>query len=101
MAHVLIDSMGSEWDPEQFHDTHRQKVEALIQEKSQGKVIATAKAAPAPKIVDLMEALQASISASQSNRTTPAKKATAPAKRAASATSKKAPASKTVRRKAS
>jgi DNA end-binding protein Ku len=64
MAHVLLDSMESEWDPERFNDTHREKVEALIKEKSQGKVIATAKAAPTPKIVDLVEALQASISAS-------------------------------------
>jgi DNA end-binding protein Ku len=107
MAHVLIDSMESEWDPERFHDTHRQKVEALIEEKSQGKVIATAKPAPAPKIVDLMEALQASISASQSRRGTPAKKAERPkgaekaaTKRAAS-TAKKDPATKAVRRKAS
>ena len=107
MAHVLIDSMESQWDPERFHDTHRQKVEALIEEKSQGKVIATAKPAPAPKIVDLMEALQASISASQSSRGTPAKKAErpkgaekAPTKRAAS-TAKKDPATKAVRRKAS
>jgi DNA end-binding protein Ku len=108
MAHVLIDSMESEWDPEQFHDTHREKVEALIEEKSQGKVITAPKSAPAPKIVDLMEALQASISANQTGRATPAKKATAPkaagkkapAKKAASA-AKKAPVSKAVRRKAS
>jgi DNA end-binding protein Ku len=109
MAHVLIDSMQSEWDPERFHDTHRQKVEALIEEKSQGKVISAVKAAPTPKIVDLMEALQASISASQSSRAKPAKKATpskiaakkVPAKRAAPSAAKKAPASKAVRRKAS
>ena len=95
MAHVLIDSMESEWDPEKFDDTHRQKVEALIEEKSQGKVITAAKAAPAPKIVDLMEALQASISANQSSRGTPTKKAApkaagkkAPAKQAASAAKK-------------
>jgi DNA end-binding protein Ku len=110
MAHVLIDAMESDWDPERFHDTHRQKVEALIEEKSQGKIITAAKAAPAPKIVDLMEALQASISASQSTRAKPAKKPVrptitaakkSPAKRAASPTDKKAPATKPVRRKAS
>jgi DNA end-binding protein Ku len=110
MAQVLIDSMESEWDPARFRDTHRQKVEALIKEKSQGKVITAAKPAPTPKIVDLMEALQASISASQSTRPNPAKKATrpkvtatekAPSKRATSSTVKKTPASKAVRRKAS
>jgi DNA end-binding protein Ku len=109
MAHVLIGSMESEWDPDRFHDTHREKVESLIEEKSQGKVITAAKSAPVPKIVDLMEALQASISASQSGRATPGKKAArakgatvkeAPAKRAGS-TTKKAAAPKAIRRKAS
>jgi DNA end-binding protein Ku len=109
MAHVLIDSMESDWDPERFHDTHRQKVEALIEEKGQGKIITTAKSAHEPKIVDLMEALQASINAHQSSRAKPTKKAARPkiaakkppAKRVPAATAKKAPASKTVRRKAS
>jgi DNA end-binding protein Ku len=109
MAHVLIGSMESEWDPDRFHDTHREKVEALIEEKSQGKVITIEKPAPAPKIVDLMEALQASISASQSSRAAPAKKAASPkgaiaektpTKRPAS-TAKKAAATKAVGRKAS
>jgi DNA end-binding protein Ku len=109
MAHVLIGSMESEWDPDRFHDTHREKVEALIEEKSQGKVIAVAKAAPAPKIVDLMEALQASISASQAGRPSSDRRAGGPkvapaqkepAKRASS-TAKKDPATKSVRRKAS
>jgi DNA end-binding protein Ku len=109
MAHVLIDSMENEWDPERFHDTHRKKVEALIEEKGQGKVITTAKPAPEPKIVDLMEALQASINASQSSRTKLTKRVARPkiaaekppAKRASAASAKKAPASKPVRRKAS
>jgi DNA end-binding protein Ku len=109
MAHVLIGSMESEWDPDRFHDTHREKVEALIEEKSQGKVITATKAAPAPKVIDLMEALEASISATRSSRSTsdeeasPPKGATAskvPAKRTSS-TAKKAPAPKSVRRKAS
>jgi len=110
MAHVLIDAMESDWDPERFHDTHRQKVEMLIEEKSQGKVITAAKSVPTPKVVDLMEALQESIRASQSTRVKPAKKPAAPTnatdkktptKRAASTTDKKAPATKSLRRKAS
>jgi DNA end-binding protein Ku len=103
MAHVLIGTMESEWDPERFHDTHRQKVEALIEEKSQGKTIAKPKLAPLPKVVDLMEALQASIRATESGEKKPAAKASrakaTPAKRAAP--SKKAAPSKPVRRKAS
>ncbi len=36
MAQLLIESMESDWDPERFHDTHREKVEALIEEKRNG-----------------------------------------------------------------
>jgi DNA end-binding protein Ku len=108
MANVLIESMESEWDPQRFHDTHREKVEGLIEQKSQGKSIVAAKSAPSPKVVDLMEALQASI-ANQSGRVKPTPEAARPkvaskkvtAKSAASTTAKKAPASKSVRRKAS
>ena len=108
MANVLIDSMQSKWDPDRFRDTHREKVEALIEAKSQGQTIVAAKSAPAPKVVDLLEALQASISASQSNRdeatpkpvrsTTATKKA--PRKRAAATKSaaKKSSASRSVRK---
>jgi DNA end-binding protein Ku len=64
MANLLIESMESAWDPEQFHDTHREKIEALIEEKRLGKTIVTdPEAAPVGKIVDLMEALNASVAA--------------------------------------
>ena len=33
MAQLLIESMESDWDPGRYHDTHREKVEALIEEK--------------------------------------------------------------------
>ena len=60
MAQLLIESMESDWDPERYHDTHREKVEALIEEKRQGHeiVIQAPEEAPA-KVVDLMEALNA------------------------------------------
>ena len=115
MAHLLIDSMQGSWEPERYHDTHREKIEALIEQKAQGMTIAVAKAAPATKVVDLMAALSASIersgSGSGSGR---AKRATrsksspgkapvkrAPAKIAATKKAAKAPAAKVVRRKAS
>jgi DNA end-binding protein Ku len=63
MATLLIETMQSEWDPARYHDTHRAKVEALIEEKAQGKTIAVAMPAPATKVVDLMSALSASIKA--------------------------------------
>jgi DNA end-binding protein Ku len=67
MAQLLIESMESEWDPERFGDTHRAKIEEIIQSKRAGETIVTATGeAPTAKVVDLMEALNASIAASQS-----------------------------------
>ncbi len=71
MAQLLLDSMASEWDPEKYHDTHRQKVEALIEAKRQGDEIVTGseEGPAATKVVDLMEVLSASIDSVQSQRT--------------------------------
>jgi DNA end-binding protein Ku len=78
MANLLIESMESEWDPKRFHDTHREKVEALIEEKRQGKTILTdPDAAPTGKIVDLMEALNASVAAATKNGKAKGAKSTA------------------------
>jgi DNA end-binding protein Ku len=114
MAEMLIQSMEDDWDPKKYHDTHRQKVEALIEEKRNGKRIVSTSVKPAAKVIDLMDALQASIRTSQgqqgksttrSPRVAAASKRSAPAKRPATATkavkkARKAPA-KVVRRRAS
>jgi DNA end-binding protein Ku len=119
MAEMLIESMEGSWDPSRYRDTHREKVEALIEQKSKGKKIVTHAAAPANKVIDLMEALNASIAASSGRpksstaapkvdrQAKPAKRIaaakSAPPKKAA-ASAKKAtpqPATKTPRRKAS
>jgi DNA end-binding protein Ku len=92
MAQLLIESMESDWDPERFHDTHRAKVEALIEEKRSGhEIVLQEGPEPAAKVVDLMEALNASIAAAakpgsdaKSTKRAPAAKR-APAKRAAAA----------------
>ena len=39
MAQQLIESMESEWDPSRYVDTHREKVEELIEAKRQGDEI--------------------------------------------------------------
>jgi DNA end-binding protein Ku len=87
MAELLIESMEGSWDPKRYHDTHRQKIDALIEAKRQGnEIVATSE--PTAKVVDLMDALNASIKATQ------ASKKKAPAKR----TSAKATAAKKVAR---
>ena len=83
MAQLLIESMESDWDPERFHDTHRQKVEALIEEKRSGHEIVIESGPEQPaKVIDLMEALNASIAAAGGGGTKATKKKPA-AKKAA------------------
>ena len=62
MATLLVESMESTWDPDRYHDTHRAKVEALVEAKRQGNEIVVNSPEPVPtKVVDLMEVLSASI----------------------------------------
>ena len=72
MAQLLLESMESEWDPNRYHDTHRKKVEALVEEKRQGnEVVANVAEAPsATTVVDLMDVLTASIDSVKSRRAT-------------------------------
>jgi DNA end-binding protein Ku len=68
-AKLLIDSMVTAWDPGIYEDEYRKRVEGLIDEKRQGKVIVTERPETQPtKVVDLMEALQASVEAARSHR---------------------------------
>jgi DNA end-binding protein Ku len=79
MAGLLLESMESDWEPEKYRDTHREKVEALIESKRQGNEIVTgAEAAPpSTKVVDLMEVLSASLeSVNASKQAAPAPRAT-------------------------
>ncbi len=112
MAQLLIESMESDWDPGRFHDTHREKVEALIEEKRNGREIVLQEGPePAAKVVDLMEALNASIaaaakpgSAKSTKRAPAAKRASAkstPAKKAAKTAKQPSGAKAAARRKAS
>jgi DNA end-binding protein Ku len=66
MATMLIDSMSTDWDPEQFHDTYRERLEDLIEQKRSGAVVAVEPQAPegAP-VVDLLQALEASLRATR------------------------------------
>jgi DNA end-binding protein Ku len=83
MAQLLIESMESDWDPKRFHDTHREKVEELIEEKRQGHEIVIQEGPEPAKVVDLMEALNASIKAAARPADKPAARRAAPAKKTA------------------
>ncbi|WP_052713940.1 Ku protein [Streptomyces katrae] len=92
MAMQLIDALAMEWEPEAFHDSFREKVEALVKAKAAGQTVEKAEPEAEPTgAVDLMEALRASVERAQSPKDT-GDKATSPGSRAAGG--KKAPAAK-------
>jgi DNA end-binding protein Ku len=88
MAEQLIDSLTSDFDPDKYHDTYRERVLDLIERKAAGEEIAVAPEAPEPAPVpDLMAALEASLQEAKgkerpSKRKTPAKKGSKQASKA-------------------
>jgi len=124
MARQLVDSLSAEFDPAKFRDTYREAVVGLIEAKAAGNEIVAPKVEEEQAVVvDLMAALEASVSAAKEARkrhptgletdvedeptpeatVTPAKKPAAkkaPAKRAAAkkTPAKKAPAKKSAAR---
>jgi DNA end-binding protein Ku len=63
MARQLIQQLSSGFDPEEFADEYRAKLEELVQAKVDGQEVTVAaepKEEPT-KVVDLMEALKASV----------------------------------------
>jgi DNA end-binding protein Ku len=62
LAVQIIDSLAGDWKPEQYHDTYAEELRRRIKAKDQGKEIVE-EAAPEPTadVVDLMEALEASV----------------------------------------
>jgi len=89
MAQQLIDSLTTQFAPESYSDTYREKVLELVERKAQGEEIAVQPEAPEPaRVPDLMAALEASLAAVKSDDArapAPAKKKRAPAKKKAAA----------------
>lgn len=83
LAKKLIDTLASPFEPEQFHDEYKQNVEKLIETKRKGRKVTLIRQPKAAPVLDLMQALQRSLS----------KTATA-ASQSASATKTRKPARK-------
>jgi DNA end-binding protein Ku len=115
MAMALVEGMSEEWKPEQYHDTYREDVLALVEKKVKAKETKTItmpgkEKAPASSgnVIDLVALLQQSLGKKPAGKTTaandedeaeevedddkPAPKRKAPAKSAAASKTKAAPA---------
>jgi DNA end-binding protein Ku len=70
LAEKLIEQLTiEEFEPEKYHDTYTERVQAAVEQKIAGKEITVAPEAPKAQIIDLFEALKKSLAA------TPAKAA--------------------------
>jgi DNA end-binding protein Ku len=75
MAKQLIESLASDFAPEQFEDTYRAKVLELIERKANGEsLVEVPEIESGEKVIDLMAALEQSVAAAKEARKAPAKK---------------------------
>jgi len=72
MAQQLIESLSSDWEPEQYRDTYRERVLELIEKKAAGEEITVAPAEEPEPVPDLMAALEASIQAAKGSKSSDA-----------------------------
>ncbi len=69
MAESLVESLSADFEPEKYHDEYREQVMALIEMKADGQEITTPMVeAEAPKVIDIMAALEASVAAAKASR---------------------------------
>jgi DNA end-binding protein Ku len=92
LARQLIDQLGAKrFDPNEYVDEHKARVQAAIQRKVEGKEVSIAEGPVAAKggnVIDLMEALRASIDA-RGSKAPDLKERKAPKRAAAQASSRK------------
>ena len=68
LAKNLIDQLSARFDPAAFHDTYRENVEHLIEQKQKGEKVTPIKQPKNAPVVDLMEALKRSLKQSSEGK---------------------------------
>jgi DNA end-binding protein Ku len=63
MAKALIENLSEAWNPEAFKDEYREALLEVVEKKAAGEEIEAAPEAQPARVVDLMEALKASVEA--------------------------------------
>ncbi|HHU22416.1 MAG TPA: Ku protein [Clostridiales bacterium] len=70
MAKVLINSMDTPFDPSKYKDEYQAKLRELIESKISGREIVAAEPESPGKVIDLMEALRASVEKARQDKET-------------------------------
>ena len=68
MATQLVDSLTSEWNPGQYHDTFTEELRARIRAKRSGRKVTSEPKEAEPKVIDLMQALEESVKGARDTR---------------------------------
>ena len=68
MAKMLVETSASAFEPSKYKDEYRERVMALIDAKSAGEIYEVPLTEEAPKVVDLMAALEASLAAAKARK---------------------------------
>src|SRR5207237_10135020 len=89
MARTLIENLTAPWNPEEYKDEYREALLEIVEKKAAGEQIEAVEAAPVSKVVDLMDALKASVEAVKKE---PAAQEKKPARKKPAAPRKKAAA---------
>jgi DNA end-binding protein Ku len=77
MAKALIESLADTFDPSRYKDEYKEAVMRVVQAKIDGEVIEAPAVQQTAKVMDLMEALRASVAAAKKSRSTREKQAPA------------------------
>jgi DNA end-binding protein Ku len=88
MARSLVESLADRFKPDEYRDTYRAALEELIERKMRGETRNARRRKPEPKVIDLMDALRASVDAAKapgSKRRTPTRRRAAPKRKRSAA----------------
>jgi DNA end-binding protein Ku len=97
LAEQIVDALDAPWKPDRYHDDYEEELRRRIKAKQQGKLETVEEAPPPAKVVDLMEALQASLDQGK-RRTSSKRRAPSRAAKARKQTNKRASSRRTTKR---
>jgi DNA end-binding protein Ku len=84
LAAHIVQTKSGHFDPSQFEDRYENALIDLLKKKQAGERIQAPRETPPPRVVNLMEALRASVDAEEKKAPAPSTRARRPAKKKAS-----------------
>ena len=83
LASHIVETKSSHFDPSHFEDRYENALIELLKKKQAGEKIEPVRGAPPPRVVNIMDALRASVDAEKKKAPAPSAQARRPAKKKA------------------